>query len=165
MVLGVGEVPGGGQRGTPVAGGARPRGRTRRDVTRGLLASAVGAALAPVATACGRPAHTPDDGRQAGAFDETYRGRQIRGVEVRGSGRAAGAQWAVTIDGRPLHLMRRADGSWLSMVDHYRSYATPLAAARGAVDELGPDEQVRDLAPGPMGGGPEHGGGGHGVHA
>lgn len=165
MVLGVGGVPGGGQRGTPVAGGARPRGGTRRDATRRLLASAVGVALAPVAAACGRPP-TPDDGRQAGAFDETYRGRHIRGVELRTS-RRADAQWKVTIDGRTLHLMRRADGSWLSMVDHYRSYATPLAAARGAVDEMGPEEQLRDLAPGPMGGGPaqEEGGGGHGVHA
>ncbi len=61
--------------------------------------------------------------------------------------------------------MRRADGSWLSMIDHYRSYATPLAAARGAVDELSPGEQLRDLAPGPMGGGPMYGGGEHGVHA
>ncbi|WP_031159925.1 tyrosinase cofactor [Streptomyces durhamensis] len=165
MVLGVGGVPGGGQRVTPAAGGARPRGGTRRDMTRRLLASAVGAALAPVAAACGRPPHTPDDGRQGGTFDETYRGRRIRGVEVRAAGRAAVAQWKVTIDGRPLHLMRRADGSWLSMVDHYRSYSTPLAAARGAVDELGPDEKLRDLAPGPMGGAPEHGGGGHGVHA
>ncbi|GHJ39981.1 tyrosinase family oxidase copper chaperone [Streptomyces sp. TS71-3] len=43
----------------------------------------------------------------------------------------------VLIDGRPLHLMRRADGSYLSMVDHYGSHPTVLAAARGAVDALG----------------------------
>ena len=40
--------------------------------------------------------------------------------------------------------MRRADGTWLSMVDHYRSYATPLEAARAAVDELGPGQRLRD---------------------
>jgi hypothetical protein len=40
--------------------------------------------------------------------------------------------------------MRRADGTWLSMVDHYRSYDTPLEAARAAVDELGPGEMLRE---------------------
>ena len=165
MVPEVGGAPVGGQRGTPVAGGARPSESTRREVTRRLLASAVGVALVPVAAACERPSSTPDDSRQAGAFDETYRGRHIRGVEIHTGRRAAAGQWQITIDGRPLHLMRRADGSWLSMVDHYRSYPTPLAAARAAVDELGPEEQLRDLAPGPMGGAPMHGGGGHGVHA
>jgi hypothetical protein len=40
--------------------------------------------------------------------------------------------------------MRRADGTWLSMVDHYRSYATPLDAARAAVDQLGPGRQLRE---------------------
>ncbi|OLZ65793.1 hypothetical protein AV521_30815 [Streptomyces sp. IMTB 2501] len=168
MVPGVGGEPVGGQRGTPAADGARPRGSTRRDVTRRLFSSALVVALTPVTAACGKRAeHAPDDGRRATAFDETYRGRHIRGVEVHPAERAAvaGAQWKVTIDGHPLHLMRRADGSWLSMVDHYRSYPTALAAARGAVDELGPEEQLHDLAPGPMGGGPMHMGGGNGVHA
>ncbi|MER6569236.1 tyrosinase family oxidase copper chaperone [Streptomyces sp. NPDC001093] len=165
MVPEVGTTPVGGQRGTPVAGGSRPGGSTRREVTRRLLASAVGVGLVPVAAACERRPSAQDDGRRTDAFDETYRGRHIRGIEVRTGRRAAAGRWQVTIDGRPLHLMRRADGSWLSMVDHYRSYPTPLAAARAAVDELGPDEQLRDLAPGPMGGAPMHGGGEHGVHA
>ena len=34
------------------------------------------------------------------------------------------------------------ENALLSMVDHYESYVTPLAAARAAVDELGPDEQL-----------------------
>ncbi|MFE9449296.1 tyrosinase cofactor [Streptomyces sp. NPDC006739] len=165
MVVDAGGAPTGGQRGTPAEGADRPPGRTRRDVTRGLLGSAVAAALAPAVVACDRPPAAPDDGRQPTDFDETYRGRHIRGIEVPRAQRALGGGWQVTVDGRPLHLMRRADGSWLSMVDHYRSYPTPLAAARGAVDELGPDEELRDLAPGPMGGGPMHLGGEHGVHA
>lgn len=159
MVQGFGGVPPGGQRGAPVEG------RTRRDTTRRLLFSAVAVALAPMAAACQRSTHAPDDDREATAFDETYRGRHIRGVQAPAAQRAIGGRWAVTIDGRPLHLMRRADGSWLSMIDHYRSYPTPLDAARGAVDELSPGEQLRDLAPGPMGGGPEQTGGEHGVHA
>ncbi|WP_338698129.1 tyrosinase cofactor [Streptomyces sp. Q6] len=70
------------------------------------------------------------------AFDETYRGRRITGTRLPDTAGTAGA-WQVSVDGRPLHLMRRADGSYLSMVDHYESYPTPLAAARGAVAELG----------------------------
>ncbi|MER7184633.1 tyrosinase family oxidase copper chaperone, partial [Streptomyces hyaluromycini] len=100
------------------------------------------------------------------SFDETYRGRRIHGVLVPTAGRAAGqGEWEVTVDGRPLHLMRRADGTWLSMVDHYSSYPTPLQAARAAVDEIGPGQRLRELAPGPMGGGHMHMGGEHGVRA
>ncbi|GAA0616872.1 tyrosinase family oxidase copper chaperone [Streptomyces crystallinus] len=51
---------------------------------------------------------------------------------------AAGAGFEALIDGRHLHLMRRADGTYISAVDHYTSYATPLEAVRAAVDVLGP---------------------------
>ncbi|MFD3310036.1 tyrosinase family oxidase copper chaperone [Streptomyces sp. NPDC058694] len=119
----------------------------------------------------------------ASGFDEMYRGRRIRGVKdatgaadtatantdgsasgVRRAG-AAGpgpdGQWRVTVDGRPLHLMRRADGGYLTMIDHYQSYPTPLAAARGAVDELGGTLRLRAAAAGAWPGE----GHGHGVHA
>ncbi|MFG2314213.1 tyrosinase cofactor [Streptomyces tendae] len=165
---------------------------TRRQVMRGLLAPALAVGLAPLIAASrpsgaaeaaeaattgprpARPGHPGPhavesaqsaesaDGAESTAFDETYRGRRIRGVRS-AAGRAVGAgTWQVTVDGRPLHLMRRADGSWLSMVDHYRSYPTPLAAARGAVDELGPGEHLRDT---PSIGHDQHSGGRHGVHA
>jgi hypothetical protein len=42
--------------------------------------------------------------------------------------------------------MRRADGSWISMVDHYESYPTPLAAARAAVDVLDPGTHLLPAA-------------------
>ena len=155
----VGAEPGAGQ--PDRAGTGRP---TRREVARGLFASAAALALAPV-VAASRPVPQAD-GPGGSSFDETYRGRRIRGVLVPAAGRAAvGGEWQVTVDGRPLHLMRRADGTWLSMVDHYSSYPTPLEAARAAVDELGPGQRLRDLAPGPMGGGHMNMGGGHGVHA
>jgi hypothetical protein len=35
-----------------------------------------------------------------------------------------------------LHVMRNADGSWISVVSHYDPVPTPRAAARAAVDEL-----------------------------
>ncbi|WP_306332768.1 tyrosinase cofactor [Streptomyces sp. KL118A] len=71
-------------------------------------------------------------------FDETYRGRRIQGEPMAHQDGHGSGGWRITVDGRQLGLMRRADGSYLSMVDHYQSYATPLAAAQGAVDELGP---------------------------
>ncbi|MDH6215808.1 tyrosinase cofactor [Streptomyces pseudovenezuelae] len=158
--------------GVPVGAEPAPKGRTRggpaqgtrRDVLRGLFVPAVALALAPV-VAASRPLH--DEPRPGDtAFEETYRGRHIVGFRTAAAHVSErDIHWEVTVDGRPLHLMRRADGTWLSMVDHYRSYPTPLAAARAAVDELGPGEQLRDLAPGPMSGGKMHMGGEHGVHA
>ncbi|GGZ42702.1 MULTISPECIES: tyrosinase family oxidase copper chaperone [Streptomyces rochei group] len=169
--------------GSPRGPLGRPVSGTRRQLIRGLLAPAVAVSLAPL-VAASRPSQAapgtptrhphPEPHAEAGAeprpgdpadgasFDETYRGRRIRGIRS-AAGRAVGAgTWHVTVDGRPLHLMRRADGSWLSMVDHYRSYPTPLAAARGAVDELGPGEQLRDT---PAAAGQDHSGRHRGVHA
>ncbi|MCX4974396.1 tyrosinase family oxidase copper chaperone [Streptomyces sp. NBC_00620] len=130
-----------GEPGRPVAS----RRGTRRDVVRGLLASAVAVALTPV-VAASRPPHPPRPARSEDSpFDEMYRGRHLLGAKTDAGRRAAagGGEWQVTVDGRPLHLMRRADGTYLSMVDHYRSYPTALEAARAAVDELGPSEQLR----------------------
>jgi len=139
---------------------------TRRDLVRGLLASAVAVALTPV-VAASWPSDPPGPARPGDdvPFDEMYRGRHLLGSRTVGGDRAmaGGDDWQVTVDGRPLHLMRRADGSYLSMVDHYRSYPTALAAARAAVDELGPSEHLR----GPDAGESDTKGGSHqhGVHA
>ncbi len=134
---------------------------TRRGALRGLLVSAVAVALAPVVAASRPPrALRPVDQ----SFDEMYHGRHILGTRSGSDGRAAygaGGAWVVTVDGRPLHLMRRADGSYMSMVDHYQSYPTPLDAARAAVDGLGPSEHLRDMDMGR----PAAGGGGLGSGA
>ncbi|MFF1549126.1 tyrosinase family oxidase copper chaperone [Streptomyces sp. NPDC058291] len=133
----------------------------RRDLLRGLLGAAAALAIAPV-VAASRPPRPADGGpAPADSFDETYRGRRIRGVLTPSRSAAAGARWEVTVDGRPLHLMRRADGTWLSMVDHYRSYATPLEAVRAAVDGLGPGERLREDGPAHH---HTHMGGHHGLH-
>ncbi|PSM43428.1 tyrosinase co-factor [Streptomyces dioscori] len=159
---------------------------TRRDVLRGVLAAAVAAAVAPFVAASrptrgepyapGGPAGGPSreladfEARFAAGFDEMYGGCRIRGcrAEAAGGVRPAGnartapaGAWQVTVDDRPLHLMRRADGGYLTMVDHYQAYPTPLAAARAVVDELGGTMRLRAA-----GTGAEPGEGhGHGVHA
>lgn len=101
---------------------------------------AAAARPAPRATAPG-PVPTADE------FAEMYRGREIRGTAtaVVPAGAtaddrvaiAAGPSAEIRIDGRPLHVMRRADGTYLSDVRHYESYPTLLETARAAVDELG----------------------------
>ncbi|WP_329217536.1 tyrosinase cofactor [Streptomyces sp. NBC_01485] len=139
-----------------------PRLARRRDLLRGLLGGAAALAIVPV-LAASRPPRPADGGPTGSSFDETYRGRHLHGVLTpTGPAAAVGAEWEVTVDGRPLHLMRRADGTWLSMVDHYRSYPTPLEAARAAVDGLGPGERLREAAAAHD---HTHMGGHHGLHA
>ncbi|MFJ5263794.1 tyrosinase family oxidase copper chaperone [Streptomyces sp. NPDC088387] len=156
MVVSVGGVPVGAEPG-PARRHRPGRARgSRRDLLRALLAPAGALVIAPL-VAASRPAR-PGDPPPDLAFDEVHRGRRIRGVRT-SAGRALGAgDWHVTVDGRALHLMRRADGTWLSMLDHYRSYPTPLEAVRAAVDELGPGERLRESGHASQGG---H----HGVHA
>ncbi|EHM27663.1 putative tyrosinase co-factor protein [Streptomyces sp. W007] len=103
-------------------------------------AAAARPAPAPEAPAP-RPGSTPEE------FAEMYRGREIRGTAtvVVPAGApdddrvmvAAEPGSEIRIDGRPLHVMRRADGTYLSDVRHYESYPTLLETARAAVDELG----------------------------
>lgn len=40
------------------------------------------------------------------------------------------------VDGVELHVMRNADGTWISVVSHYDPVSSPRAAARAAVVEL-----------------------------
>ncbi|ROV65916.1 tyrosinase family oxidase copper chaperone [Streptomyces globisporus] len=134
---------------------------SRRTVLRGAFTAAVvtgtAGALLPLLdrdpAAADRPAPAPAPGSGSGSratteeFAEMYRGREIRGTatvvvpaDAPADDRVAVAAEPVTeirIDGRPLHVMRRADGTYLSDVRHYESYPTLLETARAAVDELG----------------------------
>ncbi|MFF1507501.1 tyrosinase family oxidase copper chaperone [Streptomyces sp. NPDC058326] len=98
------------------------------------IAALTGGALARIAmtprsgTAAAAPATGAPPG---GTFDEMYRGRRIQGRPAPGDGTE------VLVDGRPLHLMRCANGGYLTPIDHYQTHPTPLAATRAAVDELG----------------------------
>ncbi|MET8879161.1 tyrosinase family oxidase copper chaperone [Streptomyces rubiginosohelvolus] len=134
------------------------RSPSRRTVLRGAFTAAVVTGTAgalfplldrdPAATSRPAPAPGPGSGSRATSeeFAEMYRGREIRGTATvvpagaPADDRVAVAAEPVTeirIDGRPLHVMRRADGTYLSDVRHYESYPTLLETARAAVDELG----------------------------
>ncbi|MFI1469148.1 tyrosinase cofactor [Streptomyces wuyuanensis] len=110
--------------------------------------AAAGAAHATVRTA-GPRAHGAQGAQGAqraagvpGSFDEVYKGRRIQGGPVHDGGHGGGhhgghgAGYAVRIDGEELHVMRNADGTWISVINHYEPQATPRALARAAVTEL-----------------------------
>ncbi|MGW0916111.1 apotyrosinase chaperone MelC1 [Streptomyces sp. NPDC002784] len=106
--------------------------RRRALTAAAALAAASGAAtLAAPARAAGHHPGSP------APFDEVYKGRRIQGRARSGGGHHDhGAGYAVFVDGAELHVMRNADGSWISVVSHYDPVTTPRAAARAAVDEL-----------------------------
>ncbi|MFI5685121.1 tyrosinase cofactor [Streptomyces sp. NPDC051636] len=108
--------------------------RRRALTTAAALTAAAGVrtAVAPGASAAEHHHGSPE------AFDEVYKGRRIQGRPASGGGHHHdhGAGYAVFVDGVELHVMRNADGSWISVVSHYDPVPTPRAAARAAVDEL-----------------------------
>ncbi|MEV5344026.1 tyrosinase cofactor, partial [Streptomyces sp. NPDC052676] len=97
---------------------------------------------APAATAAEHPhspGHSPSPAAPAApaSFDEVYKGRRIQGRPTGGGHHQHhGGGYAVFIDGVELHVMRNADGTWISVISHYDPVPTPRAAARAAVDEL-----------------------------
>ncbi|MFK0285991.1 tyrosinase cofactor [Streptomyces sp. NPDC090499] len=119
--------------------------RRRALTAAAALAAAAGAQslLAPGASAAG---HSHEGSLEP--FDEVYKGRRIQGrpagmddmggMQATGGGHhhGHGTGYAVFVDGVELHVMRNADGSWISVVSHYAPVAGPRAAARAAVDEL-----------------------------
>ncbi|CAM5285273.1 apotyrosinase chaperone MelC1 [Streptomyces tanashiensis] len=104
-------------------------------VAAGAAGAAAGLALAGQAVAAPRaaaPAAAP------ASFDEVYQGRRIKGGPSGGGhhGGHHGGGYSVTIDGEELHVMQNADGTWISVINHYEPVATPKAVARAAVREL-----------------------------
>ncbi|MFC8586780.1 tyrosinase cofactor [Streptomyces sp. NPDC057217] len=105
----------------------------------GVAAGAAGAVTVLTRTgqaATAAPRAAADD---PASFDEVYQGRRIRGGPAHGGGHHGGHHgggYTVTVDGRELHVMRNADGTWISVVHHYEPVATPRELARAAVREL-----------------------------
>ncbi|MBE1466258.1 tyrosinase family oxidase copper chaperone [Kibdelosporangium phytohabitans] len=59
-------------------------------------------------------------------FDETYGGRRINGKAD-----------LLFIDGDLVHVMRNADGTYTTSINHYESFTSLRDAAERAVDTLG----------------------------
>ncbi|MEU8520201.1 tyrosinase cofactor [Streptomyces sp. NBC_01216] len=114
---------------------------TRRKAL-GVAAGAAGAAVGLVLASPARATAPRTADRAAEpvpeSFDEAYLGRRITGGPAHGGhhGGHHGGGYTVTIDGEELHVMRNADGTWISVISHYEPVATPRAAARAAVREL-----------------------------
>ncbi|GAA1269366.1 tyrosinase cofactor [Kitasatospora nipponensis] len=120
---------------------------TRRRLLQGA-AVALTAATASVALSLSRPTATRSSaaGPQASdTFDEVFQGRRIQGRPLptgSATGHSAtghhhgGAGYLVRIDDQELHLMRNADGTWISVINHYQTFSTPRALARAAVHGL-----------------------------
>lgn len=134
---------------------------TRRLLLRALFTVGVAAgtagALAPIIAhrapvRRGAPGSGP--GPRLERFAEMYRGRHIQGtatvmVPAGGDGGPPPLPSVeVRIDDRPLHVMRRSDGSYLSLVNHYESFPTLREVARAAVDELGATQLALSPPPG-----------------
>ncbi|MFF8293352.1 tyrosinase cofactor [Streptomyces sp. NPDC016309] len=108
----------------------------------GVAASAATGLVA--ARALTTPAQAAPARRASGpeTFDEIYQGRRIQGGPTGGGHHGGGHHgghgdgYAVHIDGQELHVMRNADGTWISVINHYEPLATPRAVARAAVREL-----------------------------
>ncbi|POX48603.1 copper transporter [Streptomyces sp. Ru71] len=107
----------------------------RRDVVKLTAGAAFVAAAGAVPFATGAAGDTAQEpaAAAAGAADtghtERYQGRTIRVAPASEGG-------GVTIDGRPLHLMKFGEHAYLSSMCHYEMAPTPLHAARRAVEEL-----------------------------
>ncbi len=124
----------------------------------GTFAGLAVAATAAVNATAAKAAPSERQGSQGSgleAFDEVYQGRRIQGAPTRGAGSHGGHGgghgsghggghggqahdfgYAVHLDGDELHIMRNADGTWISVVNHYETFATPRQLARAAVTEL-----------------------------
>ncbi|WP_172384428.1 tyrosinase cofactor [Streptomyces sp. MNP-20] len=112
-------------------------GITRRQAI-GAASAVAGAAVVGVGAAQGS-AVAAGHGAEPGSFDEVYLGRRIQGGPATGHGghhAGHGGGYSVRIDGDELHIMRNADGTWISVINHYDPQATPRALARAAVDDL-----------------------------
>ncbi|KJY37852.1 MULTISPECIES: tyrosinase family oxidase copper chaperone [Streptomyces] len=112
----------------------------------GLAACSSKPSSAPAAGASGAPGAAGPSGAPValptGTIDETYQGHRIQ-ITVGTGGHHGVGMPVVKIDGNELHIMRNADNSWVTVVNHYETFPDPISAARAAVREL----QGADLVP------------------
>ncbi|MFJ4776207.1 tyrosinase family oxidase copper chaperone [Streptomyces sp. NPDC088762] len=92
--------------------------------------SSPASATGPAAGAPASPVSIP-----TGGIDEVYEGRRIQ-ITLGAGGHHGVGMPKITIDGNELHLMANADGSWVTVVNHYETFKDPVSAARAAVRDL-----------------------------
>ncbi|WP_328666529.1 tyrosinase cofactor [Streptomyces sp. NBC_00322] len=118
---------------------------TRRRALGAVAGAAAAVAVAGTTAAAARTERTVSGpSAEPASFDEVFQGRRIQGAPSQAGGHHGGGHhggghgggFAVHIDGEELHVMRNADGTWISVVNHYETFATPRAVARAAVAEL-----------------------------
>lgn len=121
---------------------------SRRDMLRAGATAATAVGLGTLGTSAAQaetpgprvhPRPRPGDAKDCQEFDEIYRGRHLVGRCTHANGARHGSAEVgvrVFIDDEELHLMGNADGSFVSVVNHFESLPTPLAVARVAVDGL-----------------------------
>ncbi|MFE3329142.1 tyrosinase cofactor [Streptomyces sp. NPDC059176] len=113
---------------------------TRRQALGAAAGAAAGLTVAGVAYGTAQAAATEGSAAPA-SFDEVYLGRRIQGGPSHGGGHHGahgghGGGYSVRIDGDELHVMQNADGTWISVINHYEPHVSPRAIARAAVVEL-----------------------------
>ncbi|WP_330298184.1 apotyrosinase chaperone MelC1 [Streptomyces sp. NBC_00503] len=101
----------------------------------GLTACTSKSAGSPAAGASGSPASGSPASIPAGGIDEVFEGRRIQIALGAGGHHGVGVP-TVKIDGNELHIMPNADGTWVSVVNHYQTYPNPVEAARAAIRDL-----------------------------
>ncbi|MFB7665227.1 tyrosinase cofactor [Kitasatospora sp. NPDC056138] len=127
--------------------GTTPEGHKSSDLTRRRMLQGAGVALAAAAGTAvigftgptGQSAVASDPGA-GDEFDEVYQGRRIQGrllsAAHSGGHSSHSGGYQVLIDGKELHVMQNGDGTWISVVNHYQTHATPRSLARAAVVDL-----------------------------
>ncbi|CAM5679914.1 hypothetical protein SAVIM338S_07297 [Streptomyces avidinii] len=128
----------------------------RRDMVKLAAGTAVAAAVpaalvavtANTSDGSGSGAAAQAAGNASDELVETYKGRTIR------IGAATGDHQPVYIDDRPLHVMKMGENAYMSSMCHYGLEASPLVAARRAVDELRGAQLLaaKETGPGSAGG-------------
>jgi hypothetical protein len=125
------------------ANGSASEGRSPSDLTRRRVLQGAGVALAAAAgtavigfTGPARQHAAAADPGAGDEFDEVYQGRRIQGRLIATGHAAHHGGYQVLVDGAELHVMQNADGTWISVVNHYQTHATPLSLARAAVVDL-----------------------------
>ncbi|MFC9294039.1 tyrosinase family oxidase copper chaperone [Streptomyces sp. NPDC057011] len=96
----------------------------------GLTACKSNSATGPAAGASASPLSIP-----TGGIDEVFEGRRIQITLGTGGHHGVGMP-TIKIDGNELHLMPNADGTWVTVVNHYETFKDPISAARAAVRDL-----------------------------